>query len=447
MHKHSLTIYNFVRLATPLSPLLVSLMKSPRPFTASSTNASASSGGEVPAIVAPAALPAFTVDRESASPLHRQIEQWLRARIEAGELAPGAMLPARKELCEIFGGINHLTIRKAITVLQGEGLLFSVQGSGTFVADKKLKPLRIALVLPNLDDELTHAIVDGVHEVFDAHKARVREQAEISASAATTQRAGAVHAPQPDVNVVIFDSRRDVRKEIGNIAQLEDLPLDGAIILPVSFGDIVDQLVRLKADRFPTVLLARIPELRFNTVCSDDYTGGYAITKHVLEKTGRRRVAWIGNRAGHFSDVQRFDGYRDALNDHGIACDRRLVRDLRVETPVSPFADGLREALDALLAGDAPKPDAIVCANDIVALACIDELASRGIAVPADIAVTGFDDIGAAGRSRPALTTVRNPMRELGQAAAGLVLDVIQNPDAEARSVTVPVSVVVRESA
>lgn len=375
-------------------------------------------------------------------PLHRQIEQWLRARIEGGDLAPGAMLPARKELCELFGGINHLTIRKAVAVLQNEGLLFSVQGSGTFVSDKKLKPLRIALVLPNLDDELTHEIVDGVHETFEKHKAQAKGRADASTGA------GSAHAPQPDVNIVIFDSRRDVAKEIGNIAQLEDLPLDGAIILPVSFGDIVDQLVRLKADRFPTVLLARIPELRFNTVCSDDYAGGYAITRHLLERAGRRRLAWIGNRSGHFADVQRFDGYRDALNDHGIACDRSLVRDLRVESPLAPFVPALREALDSLLsAPSAQRPDAIVCANDLVALACIEELASRGISVPGDIAVTGYDDIEAAGRARPALTTVHNDMRKLGHEAARLVLDAIQSPDAAPQSITVPVSVVVRDSA
>jgi DNA-binding LacI/PurR family transcriptional regulator len=376
------------------------------------------------------ALPPFAVDRESALPLHRQIEHWLRARIEDGDLAPGAMLPARKELCELFGGINHLTIRKAVASLQNEGLLFSVQGSGTFVADKKLKPLRIAIVLPHLDDELTREISNGIQEIFDEEmpgKARF-----------------------PEVSSIILDSRRDLQKELKNISQLEDLPLDGAIILPVSFGDIVDRLVRLKADRFPAVLLARIPELRFNTVCSDDYAGGYAITRHVLEKTGRRRLAWIGNREGHFSDVQRYDGYRDALNDHGIACDRKLVRDLKVASPVAPFDAALREALDSLLPGNIPpasRPDAIVCTNDLVALACIEELATRGIAVPGDIAVTGFDDIDAAARATPALTTVRNPMRELGHSAARLMLESIQNPDAAPQNITVPISVVVRASA
>ncbi|EIP97412.1 transcriptional regulator [Opitutaceae bacterium TAV1] len=410
--------------------------------------ADAAGAGASGAVAGTSALPPFVVDRESAQPLHRQIEQWLRTRIENGDLTPGAMLPARKELCELFGGINHLTIRKAVAALQGEGLLFSVQGSGTYVTDKTTKPLRIAIVLPNLDDELTREIVDGVHETFDAHKTRARAQVDSSANAATTLRAAAIHAPQPDVNVVIFDSRRDVEKEIQNIAQLEDLPLDGAIILPVSFGDILDKLARLKADRFPTVILARIQGMKFNTVSSDDYDGGYAATKYILEKTGRRRLAWIGNRKGHFSDVQRYDGYRDALNDHGIACDRKLVRDLKVESPVAPFEPALREALDSLL-GVTPekRPDAILCANDLVALACIEELSTRNIHVPRDIAVVGFDDIAAAARARPALTTVHNPMRELGCEAACLMLAAIQEPDAPPRNIIVPISLVVRESA
>ena len=91
-------------------------------------------------------------------------------------------------------------------------------------------------------------------------------------------------------------------------------------------------------------------------------------------------------------------------------------------------------------------PDAIVCANDQTALGVLDVLASRGVPVPEKVQVTGYDGISAGRHSSPGLTTVHQPMSELGRAAVHLVIERLEHPERARRAVTLPVRVVVRES-
>ncbi|MES2308802.1 MAG: substrate-binding domain-containing protein, partial [Verrucomicrobiota bacterium] len=150
--------------------------------------------------------------------------------------------------------------------------------------------------------------------------------------------------------------------------------------------------------------------------------------------------------SGCFSLTPRFEGFRDAMNDFGIACDRGLVYELKLETPTSPYKEAVREAVEYLVSKN-PRPDAIVCSNDLEAMVCLKELQSRGLAVPKDIAVVGFDDLKDASRCEPPLTTIHNPMNLLGLEAAKLILSIIEDPTRPTQSIVLPVTLVPRESA
>ncbi|MDQ8195705.1 GntR family transcriptional regulator [Coraliomargarita sp. SDUM461004] len=368
-------------------------------------------------------LPPFVRDSASSLPLHRQVEQWLRLQIEAGGFMPGDALPPRKEFCKMLGGINHLTIRQGVNALIRDGLLFSIPGRGIFVAERKGKPLSVGVVLPSIDDEFTHALVASIQDVF----AKLSEEGESL------------------IRPVLFDSRRDAQQEIDSISHLMDLPLDGAIVFPVDHGDMLEKLVQLKVDNFPLVLVGWVPGIKFNSVTSDDYAGAFEATSYLLRQ-GRQRLAWIGNRKSVYSVASRFEGFRDALSDHGVLYDRKLLGELVQVSPTMPIEDSLSDILDHLLAQD-PRPDAFVCVNDYFALACIKELAKRNIRVPEDISIVGYDDIKAAANGKPSLTTVRNPMRELGEAAAELLVECIHDSTRDPEEIVLPVNLIVRDSA
>lgn len=317
------------------------------------------------------------------------------------------MLPSVKVLCEEFGGLNHLTVRQALRALIDQDLVESIRGRGTFVTKLKAKAGRIALVLPALNDVLTHKISHGVQQVLGEHSFRT----------------------------IVMDSRSDPQEEIDNIRQLEDLPLDGAIILPVKYGNLFEEIYRLKIDGFPFVLIDRyFYDTDVSSVVVDNYSGVLDLTRHLAAR-GRKRMAWVG-RLGFSSAQDRFRGFCDALNEAGLCYDRALIQE----------EDDGALATRALLAGEV-RPDAIVYVNDLGALHGMRVIREAGLRVPEDIAVVGFDDIPEAALSDPPLTTVRQPMERLGIEAAKLLLASLRDPSLPPSRIVLPVETVARGSA
>jgi len=365
----------------------------------------------------------FQVDRNSSVPLHRQVEQWLRLQIETGALSPGDTLPPRKEFCEMLGGINHLTIRQAVNALIRDGLLYTVQGRGTFVANKEDAPFSVALVLPTIEAGITREILNGVDECFESPQEK----------------------DLPRSRVVLFDSRRDIQKEINNIAHLEDLPLDGAIIMPLCHGDLVEHLLRLKSDKFPLVLVDSVIEgIEFSSVTSDHYSGGYQAAEHLL-KRGRKNLAWIGNCRGFFSVRRRLEGVRDAINDAGMCYNRKWQFDYDAASPIAPFENCMREIVSRIVREKMPI-DAIVCGSAPEAITCMGMLQELDVPIPGQIAVVGFDDLEETKTCVPPLTIVSQPMRQLGREAARLLLEIMQNPSITPQKIVLPVHLIERGS-
>ena len=169
-------------------------------------------------------------------------------------------------------------------------------------------------------------------------------------------------------------------------------------------------------------------------ILTDDARGVEAIVDHLVE-TGRRDIAYVGS-GGLVSSTVRREAVERALKKHGIThlLDRYPSPDDGWQTP-GPIA--------ALIAAD--LPEALICYDDMLALALMDALRALGISVPDDVAVVGFDGIPFAEMSNPRLTTVVTPLTELGRLAASSLIEAIRSgrlPEA----VVLPVELVVRES-
>lgn len=184
------------------------------------------------------------------------------------------------------------------------------------------------------------------------------------------------------------------------------------------------------------VVLVDLWAADFPCVNPDNFHGGFIATRHLIEQ-GRHRVAFLGNSQGHYSIRQRVEGYQQALFDAGLT----VPSDYRIEVPpVKDIEDALVKGMEKLLALPEP-PDAIFAYNDVAALVAMRECARRGVRVPQDIAIVGFDDIDAAAWAYPPLTTVAIDKRELGRDAFHLLLN-----DESDRNMLLPVKLVVRES-
>ncbi|MFD1804667.1 LacI family DNA-binding transcriptional regulator [Mixta tenebrionis] len=199
---------------------------------------------------------------------------------------------------------------------------------------------------------------------------------------------------------------------------------------------------------FEPELLALLQQLKLPLVLVDLYApglpcvnpdnmqGGYLATRHLLEQ-GRSRIAFLASTLSHYSIRQREKGYRQALYE------AQLLMSPEYEAIAPPQLDteqSLIQAINELL--DLPEPpDAIFAYNDAAALLVLRVCAQRGLRVPEDIALVGFDDIESAAWAQPALTTIAVDKQLLGQKALQLLLEETQESNT-----LLPVNLVVRAS-
>lgn len=210
--------------------------------------------------------------------------------------------------------------------------------------------------------------------------------------------------------------------------------------------------------RIPTVLLDQPPRAGVPSIMVDDADGARQAAAHLLE-LGHRRFAIITDRltepladAAHerpslheqaaqtfFATQGRFQGYRSALEQAGLRWQDVLI----YECADNSEADGAA-AMQALLAA-APRPTAVLCITDRLALGAAQAVQQAGLDVPGDVSIVGFDDIPTAAHASPPLTTIRQAHRDKGLLAGQILVACLRNEAAPERTV-LPVQLIVRDS-
>ncbi len=213
--------------------------------------------------------------------------------------------------------------------------------------------------------------------------------------------------------------------------------IDGLIFSPLALT--ADEIAN-RADDLPMVLLGeRAVPPGFDHVAVDSVAAAQAVTEHLIA-IGRRRIAAIGRESVEGTASVRLQGYRQALEQAGIAYDPDLV----VGVARYERADG-RAAMASLLARPEP-PDAVFCFNDLMAIGALRACADAGVSVPGQVAVAGFDDIAEGQFYNPTLTTIAADLDVLSQEALRLLLLRVGGDLSAPVSVTVPWTLRVRES-
>ncbi|MPY30160.1 LacI family transcriptional regulator [Streptomyces adustus] len=214
--------------------------------------------------------------------------------------------------------------------------------------------------------------------------------------------------------------------------------VDGVLMVAVHSGDTLPDL--LEDLSVPTVLAGRRNDIEHvGHVRADNSGGARLAVRHLLDK-GRRTIATITGPLDMDVARARLDGYREALDSAGVTVDEDLIA-------YGDFTEeGGRAAMRGLLQRH-PHLDAVFAASDVTASGAVLELRAHGRRVPDDVAVVGFDDSIVARHTDPPLTSVRQPIEEMGHTMAGLLLDEIDRRGKGHREVILPTELVVRESA
>jgi len=238
------------------------------------------------------------------------------------------------------------------------------------------------------------------------------------------------------INVCLAVSHGNANIEASIINQLADSNVIGII-----YGTILTRLVELPPilSKRPTVLVNCYDSTRtLPSVLPGDLLGGRAATERLIQ-AGRKRIAIINGQKGVDASRDRLKGYRQALSSNDIPFDPVLVRPGNWE-PSTGYS-----MTHELMALDNP-PDAIFCANDLMALGCFDALRELGKSIPDDVAVIGFDDREIAQHTHPALTTLILPHYEMGEISAELLIDSVGGLLATPNQIKVECLMVERDS-
>lgn len=233
---------------------------------------------------------------------------------------------------------------------------------------------------------------------------------------------------------IFADGQWQIPKELSALQSLVGRRVDGLVLIG---GGISSQQLEDSCEGLPTVIVARtFEESYYRCISMDNAGGGYAVTRHLLDR-GHRKIAIIRGLPHHADAIERYQGYCRAIKEFGLVQDPRLV----VESDFSP-ASGITAVNELIKRGETFT--AIFAANDLTAFGARLALDQHGLRVPGDVSLIGFDDQLESAYMTPPLTTYRQPAREMGQYAATAILKLLQGE--VFTSIQVPGELIIRQS-
>lgn len=242
------------------------------------------------------------------------------------------------------------------------------------------------------------------------------------------------------LSVILCNSADNRKREAHYLGMLEEQRAYGILITPVSGRTARLQEIRRRG--VPVVLVDRGSTRRQCSVSVNDVVGGELAAAHLIAR-GHRRIAFVGGPLSINQVSDRLAGARNAACAAGLKGSAITL----VETSGLNVACGRQsgEVVSALPARR--RPTAVFCANDLLALGLLQEMTRRRLGVPTDLAIVGYDDIDFAAAAAVPLSSVRQPRAQLGRAAADLLIDEVERPEAHRhRQVVFEPELVVRES-
>lgn len=333
------------------------------------------------AMPSPPAPSAAIADKSSA------LRDLLIADLRSGRCPPGAKMPSEWALSRQYG-VSRTTVRSALAELTSAGLVVRQQGRGTFVhaqagsrlAAPQAIAVTVAVVLASqrLHNPIMQAIIARFVSVLD---------------------------PRARIQLYHHDFLKPAIY-VGNGADL--------VIVDGWFSD---EAITALREHCPHVLLVNRVHRKVPFVCIDNRRGGELMAEHVLAR-GHRRIGILhyGAEGTEEEFMLRLHGIRHVLHAAGVEPEEAALQ-LHNQRAFTPY-----QAVELLMRRN-PDLTVLVCITDGLALSALEMLGEVGIAVPERLSLMGFDDLSACRYTMPALTTIRHPVDDLGDALAAAVLN------------------------
>jgi len=353
--------------------------------------------------------------------------------IQNRKLQPHDPVPSEGELAKLFG-VSRMTSKLALERLAEQGLVYRLPRRGTFLsgrdgtvsaqgavtaenvqlpAEEKLK--QIALIVPHLSDYTS--------KIIAAAEIEVRKH---------------------DYDLILKISK-DKDDEDLCLQKLVEGGIGGIILFPQGRKTCSDQVLRLKLQQVPIVIIDRIfREVQIDCVYHDHYLGSYQMTKYLIEK-GHREIGYTSNSIDNItSREERYQGYIQALLDHSIPVKNQSIHFRNVACDPSRINESDPEQ-EWFIAHN-PHMTALMCGDDHLAISTLNTALNMEIPVPDKLSIVGFSDIQLSALTPIPLTTVKQDTDQLARSAIDLLMKRVNHSNEKPLTIKIQTSIVERKS-
>lgn len=344
------------------------------------------------------------LDFNKSLPLHRLVREKILGLIQDGTFKNGDRLPPEETIAE-ENGISRGTVRTAFTELSREGIITRYPKRGTFVSIDRLhaKTIHIGVISPLLsldknekNDYYQNDLLEGLQKGFLETRAS-------------------------------FLFYHNNLKESVDIEQLFGRDIDGILFLLPSRKQ-SKILLKLQKKNIPMMIVGALPDGDFNFVGTDNRKGiEEAVQALVLQ--GHRKIAAVFASLDYFDSYHRHQGFTEALKKFSLRYNSNWVRILPRMSSKQWSEESLK--LTKKILSRREKPTAIIAGGGFIALGVKKAIECKGFKIPSDISLIGFDDFYSAQYLTPPLTTISQPVKEIGELAVKKLVEIITNKIAQ----------------
>lgn len=348
---------------------------------------------------------------EQDLPKYQKVKDYVLSQIHRREISPDDRIPSESELSKLLN-VSSITVRKALAELVNEGAIYRVRGKGSFVARQGSEADKgsdlVAFVLCGLEmyDSSYMQIIKGVQSYLGKRGCKLM-----------------IEFVEND-----FDQERE---RIRSLIQSE---LRGLLIYSCDPDSAKSYLKDIRSRAIPFVMLDRFPAgYPVNGIACNNHDGAYEAVEYLIRQ-GHRRIGFAAYDYHLTPEVDRYNGYRHAMADASLFPDpewQYLSKEL-------DYAKLARQIQDGELT-------ALFCVNDRRALEAIEQLSQRGIRIPEQVSVMGFDDFEGSKFAKVALSTVKQHFDVLGYESAKLLFE-IEDGSYGYKKMLLPTSLILRDT-
>ncbi|MBP3962998.1 GntR family transcriptional regulator [Paenibacillus lignilyticus] len=357
--------------------------------------------------------------------LYEQIKHHLISEIELAHLLPHDKLPSESELTKQFS-VSRITVKKAMSDLVELGIVYRIQGKGTYVAvqgkgavavEPPIQPQRapaVALLLPFINNQHNALLINGVESMLS----------------------------EAGYSLLLCNTENSIQKEERVIREMVERHVAGMIVYPVDGESYNREILHLTLKSFPLVVMDRyLRGIDTNCVCPDNFRGAQEGVNHLIS-LGHRHIGFLSTTINGTSSIEdRLLGYEKALAEHHIPIDRRYrYVDIELGEP-KPIKAKIRDFLSRH-----PELTAIFAINPGLGLQVIKVASEMGIRVPDDLSLIFFDDFELSEFYSVRPTFISQEENMLGKEAAKLLVSIMENPDQGTKKLFFPPKLIIRES-